>query len=296
MTRVSPLKAPGKIFAVGVIGVGEKGLEILQRVFNTTRYHSRSYELIAINDVSTPESMGSLRAADIFLININNPQAVLAWRRFQIELPSEKRRPVLQLNQQPSANFQTNEFTLHWPLDAAALLATLDNYIIRYLDYPPGPETGSVLDRSIASQQAQVTAPVDGIQEPPAIYGKAPSRVLVADDSLAVRRQLKMEFDSIKVGLECVADGDAAVAAAGRQAFDLIFLDVVMPGLDGYAACRLIKRSAFNRLTPIIMLTSRSSRFDQLKGVLAGCDSYLTKPVNQQEFRDITEKHLGEKN
>lgn len=299
MARLSPLQTPGKKFAVGVIGVGEKGLEILQGVFNTTRCDLRSYELIAVNDVSSPESMVALKAADIFLINVNNPQAVLAWRRFQMELPSEKRRPVLQLNQHPSP-LQSSECTLQWPLDAATLLTTLDNYILRYLDYPTGFATGAAIQRADASPHSQVASSDIGIQESPAAYGNAPcakasARVLVADDSLAVRRQMKIEFDSINVGLECVADGDAAVAAAGRQTFDLIFLDVVMPGLDGYAACRLIKRSSFNRLTPIIMLTSRSSRFDQLKGVLAGCDTYLTKPINHQEFRDIADKHLGKK-
>lgn len=294
MARVSPLQTPGKKFAVGVIGVGEKGLEILQGVFDTTLCQLRSYELIAVNDVSVPESMVALKAADIFLINVNNPQAVLAWRRFQIELPSEKRRPVLQLNQHPSPHLQSNDCTLNWPLDAAALLATLDNYILRYLDYRPALETAPSIHRPAASQHPSAATGI-GVHEPPAVYGKTPARVLIADDSLAVRRQMKIEFDNINIGLECVADGDAAVAAAARQAFDLIFLDVVMPGLDGYAACRLIKRSSFNRLTPIIMLTSRSSRFDQLKGVLAGCDTYLTKPVNHQEFRDIAEKHLGEK-
>lgn len=299
MARLSSLQAPGKKFAVGVIGVGEKGLQVLQGAFDITRCHLCRYELIAVNDVSAPESMVALKAADIFLINVNNPQAVLAWRRFQMELPSEKRRPVLQLNQHPSP-LQSSECTLQWPLDAATLLTTLDNYILRYLDYPPGFAAGVSTQRTLSRQHSQVAPVGIGVQELPAVYGETPygkasARVLVADDSLAVRRQMKVEFDSLNVGLECVADGDAAVAAAGRQAFDLIFLDVVMPGLDGYAACRLIKRSSFNRLTPIIMLTSRSSRFDQLKGVLAGCDTYLTKPINHQEFQDIAEKHLGEK-
>jgi len=68
-----------------------------------------------------------------------------------------------------------------------------------------------------------------------------------------------------------------------------------MPGLDGYAACKLIRRTPLNKHTPIIMLTSRSSRFDKLKGVLAGCDTYLTKPVNHNEFKAVTRKHLEEK-
>jgi twitching motility two-component system response regulator PilG len=120
-------------------------------------------------------------------------------------------------------------------------------------------------------------------------------KVLVADDSLAVRRQLKMEFDVMSANLNLVEDGESAVKAAETEHYDVIFLDVVMPGIDGYAACKSIKRSKLNKNTPVIMLTSRSSKFDKLKGILAGCDTYLTKPINHNEFKAITEKHLTKK-
>ena len=92
--------------------------------------------------------------------------------------------------------------------------------------------------------------------------------------------------------LDSVADGDAAVKATEQEKYDVIFLDVVMPGLDGYSVCKNIRRSALNKTTPVIMLTSRSSKFDKLKGILAGCDTYLTKPINHNEFKEITQKHL----
>jgi len=69
-----------------------------------------------------------------------------------------------------------------------------------------------------------------------------------------------------------------------------------MPGMDGYAACKSIKRTSLNKNTPVVMLTSKSSSFDKFKGMLAGCDTYLTKPINHNEFKQVTEKHLNKSN
>ncbi|RYZ97788.1 MAG: response regulator, partial [Moraxellaceae bacterium] len=117
-------------------------------------------------------------------------------------------------------------------------------------------------------------------------------KILIADNSLAVRRQLKMELDVVDAKLNLVIDEESAVKAVESEQYDLIFLDVVMPGLDGYAACKIIRRSKLNKNTPVIMLTSHLSKFDRLKGVLAGCDTYLTKPINHNEFKTITQKHF----
>ncbi|HWS73740.1 MAG TPA: response regulator [Quisquiliibacterium sp.] len=104
-------------------------------------------------------------------------------------------------------------------------------------------------------------------------------RVLVVDDSPTVRRQLTLAFD--RLGLECEPVGSAAEALArlDENHYDLILVDVVMPDMDGYKLTREIKRNRRLRGTPVIILTSRSSPFDLARGALAGCDTYLTKPV-----------------
>jgi twitching motility two-component system response regulator PilG len=159
------------------------------------------------------------------------------------------------------------------------------------LHYYPEFEIGSENEPSVANvknfKAINLTSHMQSVQQ------ESPLRILVADDSLAVRRQLKMEFDVLNAKINLVEDGESAVRAAESEKYDVIFLDVVMPGIDGYAACKSIKRSKLNRNTPVIMLTSRSSKFDKLKGVLAGCDTYLTKPINHNEFKEITEKHFN---
>lgn len=79
---------------------------------------------------------------------------------------------------------------------------------------------------------------------------------------------------------------------ANKNNYDLIFLDVVLPGIDGYQLCKSLKRGKDKKKTPVIMLTSKSSPFDRVKGALAGCDAYLTKPVKQETFQKVVKKYL----
>jgi twitching motility two-component system response regulator PilG len=71
---------------------------------------------------------------------------------------------------------------------------------------------------------------------------------------------------------------------------DLVFLDVMLPGADGYQICKTIKKNRLKNSVPVVMLTSKSSPFDRVKGSLAGCDSYLTKPVEFRKLVEVLEK------
>ena len=68
-----------------------------------------------------------------------------------------------------------------------------------------------------------------------------------------------------------------------------------MPGADGYEVCRSIKKGAYTRSTPVLMLTSRSSPFDRARGALAGCDSYLVKPITWETFFNAIDKVLAKR-
>jgi len=120
------------------------------------------------------------------------------------------------------------------------------------------------------------------------------TRALVVDDSLAVRKQMEIEFSLLDNDLDVAANAEEALSIASKTKYDVIFMDVVMPGIDGYAACKKLKRETINKKTPIIMLTSRSSSFDKIKGALAGCDAYLVKPINHNEFNQIYSQYVVE--
>ena len=111
--------------------------------------------------------------------------------------------------------------------------------------------------------------------------------VLIVDDSLPVRKALDMKLRLMNYKVHHASSGREAIYSLQNNRFDFIFLDVVMPGIDGYEVCKLIKRNRSTKNIPVVMLTSRSSPFDKVKGKLAGCDSYLTKPVEHEKFEKV---------
>jgi two-component system, cell cycle response regulator len=119
-----------------------------------------------------------------------------------------------------------------------------------------------------------------------------PLSALIVDDSLTVRTQLQGALDRIGIKGQLADGGQSAIEAVQKQRFELIFLDVVMPGMDGYTLCRQIKSAPTTRNTPVVMLTSRSSPFDRARGALAGCDTYLTKPIDLKSFYRAVDKVL----
>jgi twitching motility two-component system response regulator PilG len=127
---------------------------------------------------------------------------------------------------------------------------------------------------------------------PPVELRRSSFRALVVDDSPTVRKQLELALKDADGEVFCVETGEAAIEAVTKQHFDMVFLDVVLPGADGYAVCRSIKKGRQTKELPVIMLTSKSSPFDKIRGNLAGCDSYLTKPVEANLFRATIQKYL----
>lgn len=121
------------------------------------------------------------------------------------------------------------------------------------------------------------------------VDGKA-MRVLVVDDSLPARQYMKIKLEqiaeaaSIAVHVDMVDCGEKALEVVRRHPYDLAFLDVVMPGLDGYEVCRQMKQVAPIR---VAMLTGRAAPVDFNRGRSAGCDNYLPKPANDADLRTI---------
>jgi twitching motility two-component system response regulator PilG len=85
---------------------------------------------------------------------------------------------------------------------------------------------------------------------------------------------------------------EMALSMIEQCRFDIAFLDVVMPGSDGYELCRNIRRNPHARSMPVLMLTSRASPFDRARGMLAGCDHYMTKPIAWEAFSRAVDKAL----
>jgi two-component system response regulator MprA len=106
--------------------------------------------------------------------------------------------------------------------------------------------------------------------------------VLVVDDDPPIRRMLQRTFVGEGYQVETAADGGSALAAVERSVPDLLVLDVAMPGIDGLAVCRRLRRAGL--AFPILLLTARDAVSDRVAGLDAGADDYLVKPFASEEL------------
>jgi twitching motility two-component system response regulator PilG len=109
-------------------------------------------------------------------------------------------------------------------------------------------------------------------------------KVMIIDDSKTIRRSAESLLK--KEGCEVITavDGFEALAKITANNPDLIFVDIMMPRLDGYQTCALIKHNKMYQNTPVIMLSSKDSIFDRARGRIVGSDQYLTKPFTKEDL------------
>jgi DNA-binding response OmpR family regulator len=110
------------------------------------------------------------------------------------------------------------------------------------------------------------------------------SRVLVVEDEAHIRELIQLHLGLEGLDIEAVGDGQDALVRAGSEAFDLVILDVMLPGIDGIAVCRAIRREGLNQDVPILMLTARGEESDKVLGLESGADDYLAKPFGIREL------------
>lgn len=126
----------------------------------------------------------------------------------------------------------------------------------------------------------------------PDMPDKTPVKVLVIDDSQTIRRTAESLLTKEGYIVVTAADGFEALARVAEQNPALIFIDIMMPRLDGYQACALIKANARYSNTPVIMLSSKDGLFDRARGRIVGSDEYLTKPFTKDELLGAVRAHL----
>ncbi|MFA7096162.1 MAG: response regulator [Gammaproteobacteria bacterium] len=117
-------------------------------------------------------------------------------------------------------------------------------------------------------------------------------KVVVIDDSKTIRRSAETLLK--KEGCEVITatDGFEALAKIADHRPDIIFVDIMMPRLDGYQTCALIKRNQNFKKTPVIMLSSKDGLFDRARGRIVGSEQYLTKPFTREDLLDAIKRHV----
>jgi DNA-binding response OmpR family regulator len=120
--------------------------------------------------------------------------------------------------------------------------------------------------------------------------------VLIADDEQHIRLLIEQTLEELEdegVELQTASDGEMALDVVRNQRPGLVFLDVMMPKLNGFEVCRAIKGDPSLAGTTVVMLTAKGQAYDREEGLASGADRYLTKPFDPDELLDLAREALG---
>ncbi|HKB55738.1 MAG TPA: response regulator [Ramlibacter sp.] len=234
----------------------------------------------------------SALSPDLYLVDMDDGAAMGEFRALN-------RRDLLPVVLVASPGHGGSEEVVERPLQWARLLQALEDAVGDAEDTAPALLDTAPHDIGESTWARRSGAPL--LRTPPPLAGSAPSdikralgdTVLVVDDNATVRAFMQAKLAPFRFEVDFAENGEEAVGLTGTREYACVFLDVVMPGIDGYQVCKLIKgnKNAIKK-TAVVMLTSRTSPFDKLRGSLAGCDEYLTKPLDEDRLLEVIAKFL----
>lgn len=264
-----------KIFKVAVFGLAPNEQNTLSSIFKLAASRNRKYTVVG---------KGERASADILLVDNDDPKALEEWKGFNVHHGSI---PAVKVTKGTTAE---GDFIVRRPLTLKRVLEILDKVTIDVLKFVPelvvGAEGGGEMDEA-------TTAALKDAASSARQANKSGVKALVIDDSQAVRKSMEIQLGLFGMQIDFAETGEEALEITQKTTdYDIIFLDIMMPGIDGYKVCKTLRGNKLFKQTPIIMLTGKGSRFDKLKGTMAGASLYLTKPVEQEQLKEVIHKFL----
>ncbi|PPD49462.1 MAG: hypothetical protein CTY16_03820 [Methylobacter sp.] len=263
--------------SVCVLGFGVSLEEKLKQLFQQQPLYKNSYRLVPPTDSHM----------DVLLVNYDNP---LALRKKDLLLNSLSTKPyIVAVSQGPLD--KAPPYHIRGMLTAGRLMAVLAS-----IPAPAGPSATLFAHPTLAITPKPELAPAPvPVANVTVLASKPRYRALVVDDSLAIQKSLELKLSALEQisGIDFAENGTAALAMADANHYDVIFLDVMMPGIDGYETCTRLRSNPRYKKTPIIMVSGKTSPLDEVKGVMAGCTTYLTKPVQDEAFQKLSVRVLA---
>lgn len=239
------------IIRLGYMGLNPHEVRVVKTMFALSPELKESYLL-----TGTAE----LDKADLVLVNIDNPEAITHWKKIT----------------------RINKFAT--PMALSATGRTIKGGV--YLSLPIR------LSKLVSALKKVLLASTETVFNIPSSEDGAGLNILVVDDSYPVRKYMEqklVELSKVPVELNFAESGEEAMKKFKNQFFDMVFLDVMMEGVDGYKVCKAIK-AKYNSF--VVMLTSKKSPFDRVRGTMSGCNAYITKPPKDQRLAEELEKCL----
>jgi two-component system cell cycle response regulator len=271
-------------YSVEVIGFSQTELMALASVFELSS--RRVPKFARHNAAGTP--------TDILLVDANDVEAV----RLLLERNSAGLIPTILIG---DSNRGTQWPVLPRPIRWMKLFQAFDAAVAapsaeapaRQVEVPAQPNAAADVQASTPSTPATPsTKPVGAASGAWQAQNPGADWVLVVDDNQTVREFMKSKLAAFSFNVDYAESGEQAIGFTGQKHYACIFLDVVMPGIDGYQVCKLIKSNRSAQKTAVVMLTSKDSPFDKIRGSMSGCDAYLTKPVDEEKLLETIAKFL----
>lgn len=260
-------------YCVDVIGFNQTERLLLSSIFGLAARRDPSF---------VQRDSGAAKPADLYLVDGSDPAAMAEFRAVRARYSA----PAILIGEgDPKLGLPALPRPIQW----ARLLQSFDDAVLGAQSTAPVIEN----EKTMVLRRTQPPASAAAAPRPAQKAKQFTDSVLVVDDNLTVRKFMEAKLAPYGFAADFAETGEEAVGLTGSKEYTCVFLDVVLPGIDGYQVCKLIKsnKQAVKR-TAVVMLTSRSSPFDKLRGSLAGCDEYLTKPVDENRLLEVIAKFL----
>lgn len=268
-----------EVYTVAVVGFNQTERIVLGSIFGLSARRNPSFVAFTPKPDTAP---------DLFLIDADDKRCA----DFLRAVTAKSKAPIILVGE---SDHGTRHFLLPRPLRHGAALATFAQAMKER--FRPVAEQAPVAAKPELPLQNPVAAAAPVALQPapqphPAMVST--DRVLVVDDSLAVRKFMENKLAPYAFGVDFAESGEQAIGFTGEKTYTCVFLDVILPGVDGYQVCKLIKsKKSAGKPTAVVMLTSKSSPFDKIRGTMAGCDAYLTKPVDEDRLLEVISKFVS---
>lgn len=270
---------------VSFFGLSDKDRVVFDRVIEFIKKKGKNFHVC-----STPDS------ADLFIIN-DHPDAILSAQEYH------QSQYLLIITD--DGNCSVGDYCLKRPLLITRVMRAIDesgkecqSKGLKNSNVTTAPTVENLHPNNVALKTAPTALSALAAQSPtPQTTAPPPSRVtatvtpeiefqaLIVDDSAAIRKQLEIELRGTNIHPEYAVSGEEALEKIGKKQYDLIFLDIIMPGINGYEVCKTLRKKPNYKRTPVIMLSGKTGPLDEVEGILAGASTYLLKPVKHKDFQ-----------
>lgn len=259
------MSQPGEEYALGVYGLSATQRMVVASLCRLSKSRAIRYAL---------QDAGDAHNCDIAVVDTDDAEALERWKNQGKAFQG----PIVYVSASPLTDLANKHYNILRSHLSGGLLQLLNRIAVNELGHEPSGTAGKpVAARAPERDDRSGSRPA--------------ARALVIDDSLSARTQIALCLEKLNIDVTVAKDAQHALNQIHERFFDIIFLDVILPDMDGYQVCKLIKKDPMTRRVPVVMLTSKGSTINRLQGSIAGCDRYLVKPATEEDVISVA-KHL----